>query len=184
MFRKFISSAMKSFLKTTVIMGAMFGIPMGLVAGVVFAFVGGIHFGILFGVAGGSASGLLFGLAMAAFMMFQRRRLEQARPELPGQVVLYEGAANHFMNCEGVGGWLYLTKERLQFLSHDFNIQCHEWSVALEEISEVQAVRTAKILANGLRIVTRDGKDERFVVEEHKKWCDEIVKARTHVVQT
>jgi len=118
---------------------------------------------------------------MTGFMAIQRRRFSRARVELIGEQLLHDGPANHFLNGEGVGGWLFLTKERLLFRSHQFNVQRHELSVPLKEIAEVQPVRTARIFPNGLRLVTRSGKEERFVVREHGRWRDEIVRAHTNM---
>jgi len=171
----------KSFVKTALINGTAFGVPMGTLAGVVMASARGPSFGASFGLAMAVASGAAFGLAMTGFMAIQRRRCSRARVELIGEQLLHDGPANHFLNGEGVGGWLFLTKERLLFRSHQFNVQRHELSVPLKEIAEVQPVRTARIFPNGLRLVTRSGKEERFVVREHGRWRDEIVRAHTNM---
>jgi hypothetical protein len=76
-----------------------------------------------------------------------------------------------------VGGWLYLTDQRLVFLSHGFNIQEHKLSIPLEEIVEARPCATARIIPNGLRIVTTEG-EERFVVEGRRSWADEIEQAK------
>jgi hypothetical protein len=152
---------------------------MGVLVGVVVAIARGFSFGVSFGLAMAVAAGAAFGLAMAGFMAIQRRRFSRARPEFIGEQLLHDGPANHFLNGEGVGGWLFLTRERLLFRSHQFNVQRHELSVRLTEIAEVQPVRTARIFPNGLRLVTRSGKEERFVVGEHRRWHDEIVRAQT-----
>jgi hypothetical protein len=170
---------MKSFTKTALISGAAFGVPMGVLAGGVMAITRGFSFGMSFGLAMAVASGAAFGLAMAGFLAIQRRRFSRARAELTGERLLHDGPANHFLNGEGVGGWLFLTKERLLFRSHQFNVQRHELSVLLKDIAEVQPVRTARIFPNGLRLVTRSGSEERFVVREHGTWRDEIVRAQT-----
>ena len=141
---------------------------MGIVSG----FSGGLSFGLVTG----AASGLAFGLAMAGFMAIQRRRFSRTRPEFRGEELLHDGPANHFVNGEGVGGWLFLTRDRLLFRSHQVNIQPHELSVPLADIAEIQPVRTARIFPNGLRLVTRSGREERFVVEAHRRWSDEILK--------
>jgi hypothetical protein len=172
---------MKPFAKTALITGTAFGLPMGLLAGIVIGIAHGFSHGALVGLVTVGASGLAFGLSMAGFMTIQRRRFAKARPEFTGEHLLHDGPANHFLNGEGVGGWLYLTERRLLFRSHQFNIQPHELSVPLAEIAEVHPVRTAKIFPNGLRLVTRSGQEDRFVVEANRRWCDEIVRAQTQV---
>jgi GRAM domain len=171
----------KSFVKTALFAGVAFGVPMGIFFGVRVGIVQGFSAGISFGLVSGAASGLAFGLALAIFMAIQRRRFSRARPEFSGEQLLHDGPANHFLNGEAVGGWLFLTRERVLFRSHQFNIQPHELSVPLAEIAEVQPVRAAWIFPNGLRLVTRSGREERFVVEAHRKWRDEILSALRRV---
>jgi hypothetical protein len=170
---------MKPFAKTALIIGAAFGIPMGLLAGVVVGIARGLSNGVVSGLVSAPAFGLAFGLSMARFMAIQRRRFAQARPQFTEEQLLHDGPANHFLNGEGVGGWLFLTRERLLFRSHPYNLQPHELSIPLEAIAEVQPVRTAMVLPNGLRLVTHSGREERFVVEARLKWCDEIVRAQS-----
>lgn len=169
---------MKGFVKTAVITAAAFGIPMGIIAGIVVGIARGVSAGALAGGIVTIAAGLPFGLVMGLFIVLQRQRVEKNRPELTGGDLVHDGPANHFFNYEGVGGWLFLTKERLLFRSHKFNIQRHELSIALDDIAEVQPVRTAKIFPNGLRVVTRLGQDERFVVQENRVWCEQIVRTQ------
>ena len=151
---------------------------MGLLTGVAMGSLCGLSVGTKTGLAIGLLSGVAFGLAMACFFAIQRGRFALARPELTGEDVLHDGPANHFLNGEGVGGWLFLTKERVVFRSHQFNIQPHELSVPLTEITDVQDVRLAKVFPTGLRFVTRSGNEEWFVVEDNRRWRDEIVKAK------
>ena len=173
-----LDRTMKPFAKTTLITGSAFGIPMGILAGVVLGLVRGPSNGVIWGLLISGASGLVFGLSMARFMAVQRRRFAQARPDFTGEPLLHDGPANHFLDGEGVGGWLFLTRERLLFRSHRFNLQRHELSIPLEQIAEVHPVRTARIFPNGLRLVIHSGREERFVVEAHRRWCGEIVKAQ------
>jgi hypothetical protein len=166
---------MKCFARTTLLAG----IPFGLGMGVFYLLLAGWHRGLLLAL----GSGLLFGLAMASFSVYQRRRFAAQRPAYTEELVLHEGPANHFLNGEGVGGWIYLTPRQVLFVSHKINLQPHELSIALSDISEALPVMTAKCIPNGLRIVTRSGRDERFVVEGRRKWCDEIANARTRLLQ-
>jgi hypothetical protein len=164
---------MRKFVKTTLFMGTPFGFSMG----VFYVLMTGWRIGLLLAV----GSGLLFGLAMAVFTSYQRRRFALDRPAFSGEKVLHEGPANHFLNREGVGGWIYLTSRRFLFRSHAINFQPHELSIELLEISEAKPAMTAKLIPNGLRIVTRSGREERFVVEDRRRWCSEIAKAQKAV---
>ena len=56
-------------------------------------------------------------------------------PVFVGETMLRNGPANHFVGVEGVGGWLYLTSGRLYFRSHSLNIQNHECSLMLDDVT-------------------------------------------------
>lgn len=171
-----VDTSYKTFFKTTVIAAAAFGVPMGIVAGIVVGIARGVSGGVPAGGIVAIAAGLPFGLMVGFFTVLQRQRVDKTRPEFKGEELVHDGPANHFLNYEGVGGWLFLTKERLFFRSHHFNIQRHELSIAVDDIAEVQPVRTARIFSNGLRVVTRSGRDERFVVQQHRRWCEQITR--------
>ena len=172
---------MKPFLRTALVTGTAFGVFMGLFWAVVGAVGPESWLGGPLRVALAVVSGVPFGLAMAGFAAIQRRRFARVRPELAGEDLLHDGPANHWLHGEGVGGWLFLTKERLLFRSHRFNVQRHELSVPLADITRVRAVRTAKLFPNGLRVNLGSGHVERFVVRENRRWCEEILKARGRV---
>jgi hypothetical protein len=172
---------MKPSIRDALVFGTLYGILMGLFFGVSIGLLMGISRGVVTGVAGAVTTGIVFGIFMAraraASVAIQRRESQEC-PEIIREGLLYDGPANHFLNLESVGGWLYLTEKGLFFRSHKLNLRPHELSVPLPEISEVQAVRTAKIFQNGLLLTTTSGTVERFVVEENKKWCAEIAKAQ------
>ena len=52
----------------------------------------------------------------------------------PGESVLEQRPANHFLGGEARGGKLLLTTRRLGFAPHRFNVQSSPWSVRLEDI--------------------------------------------------
>jgi len=130
------------------------------------------------GIPTGLVAGIAFGGMMAKFTSTQRKRFAADRPDLPGETILHDGPANHFMGLEGVGGWLYLTPQRLFFRSHAINLQPHETTLPLKEIASAQASRTLGIIPNGLRVVTASGAVERFVVEGQRQWSVAITEAK------
>ena len=52
----------------------------------------------------------------------------------PGEALLHERVANHFLGGEGRGGKLLVTTRRLAFQPHRFNVQLTTWSAPLETI--------------------------------------------------
>jgi hypothetical protein len=154
------------------------GIPFGFFMGMFWSF----QYGWKAGVVMGSVSGLLFGVLMSAFAGYQRKKFLVETHSFPGEDLVKQGGANHFRNLEGVGGWMYLTDQRLLFRSHSMNIQRHELLIPLQNISEVNPRMTFGIIPNGLEIKTVDGQREKFVVEDRRDWAKKILQAKERLV--
>ena len=153
------------------------GIPFGLIMAIFISLCAGWRSG----VACGLAAGLLFGVSIAVCAGRQRRRFQTESPgfSFTGEELLREGPASHFLHGESIGGWLYLTTRRLLFRSHPFNLQRHDTDLPLASIPEASPVFTAWIIPNGLLVRTVSGQHERFVVEQHERWSEEISRARS-----
>ena len=161
---------MARFLKTTVFAG----VPFGLGVGMFVAFLSGDQIAFVFGL----AAGALFGLSLATVMAIQSVIFAANDPCREGERILKEGPASYFRGPEGVGGWLYLTDQRLLFRPHLFNFQRRELSIPLKEIIvQAQPSMTLGFIPNGLRVLTHDGV-QRFVVSAAKVWAGEINHAR------
>jgi hypothetical protein len=122
----------------------------------------------------GFASGILFGLAIAIFVSYQAKKFTQNRPLFPDEALIKEGGANHFLNGEAVGGWIYLSDSRFFFKSHSSNIQNHEFIISISEIIEVESSKTLGIFSNGLKLTLKNQKVEKFVVNDSKSWVKTI----------
>ena len=150
------------------------GLPFGLFMGIFWSFLHEWKPAVVMG----GVAGILFGVSMGAFVNYQKKKFQMEAPSLPGEDIVKQGGANHFKNYEAVGGWIYLTDQRLLFRSHSMNVQRHELSIPLENIIEVSPSRTFGIIPNGLEIKTIDGKTEKFVVEDRKDWAKRIQETR------
>ncbi|MGB6066297.1 MAG: PH domain-containing protein [Desulfomonilaceae bacterium] len=153
------------------------GIPFGLFMGILWSFLYGSKSGVVMGI----VAGVLFGALMGAFAGYQKKKFEMERPTFAGEDLVKEGGANYFRNIEAVGGWIYLTDQRLLFKSHSINVQRHELSIPLEKISEAKPCMTYGIIPNGVKIRTSDGNTEKFVVEDRKDWVKNILDAKERV---
>jgi hypothetical protein len=94
---------------------------------------------VLFGIS--SLCGWGFSVLAVGPVFFVARLLGQ-KPvfELePGESVLREMAANHFLNGEARGGRLLVTQRRLGFRPHRFNVQLATWSCGLSEIRSLRS---------------------------------------------
>jgi hypothetical protein len=142
------------------------GVPFGLFMGLFFALI--YKSSVAF--ASGLACGLAFGLIMAIFTETQRKRMQSKDGRLDGEMIIFQGPANHFLKAEGRGGWLTLTPSRLVFRSHGMNVQNQSLDIAIREIADIVPTLTLGLIPNGLRVVLQSGQKESFVVNTRKKW--------------
>ncbi|AWM12825.1 hypothetical protein DI487_02355 [Flavobacterium sediminis] len=155
------------------------------------SFLAGIAFGLLFGLflairfemkyalIAGPISGLAFGLILYLFASSKTVKKQTQIENIDGETVIRSGGANHFKNGEAVGGKLYLLKDKLQFQSHNFNVQNHRLSINLNQIKEVGFYNALGLIPNGLEIKTTDGQTEKFVVNGRRIWKEEIEKLKS-----
>ena len=90
------------------------------------------------------------------------------------EAIHFQTPANHFKGVEAVGGFLCLTDKRLLFKSHNLNIQNHELSISLSNLSTVVRYKTLKLMNNGLAVSLTNHKTEKFVVDKAKQWIEII----------
>ena len=151
---------------TFVLAGGSFG---GLMAAI-FA----TRFGMTVGALAGIASGVLFGGAITLFVTLMSERM-RIRGAFENEAVLWQGPANHFLRGEARGGWLVLTPTRLAFRPHGLNIQNQQTiDIARQNIRLAQPGRALLFLSNRLQVVLADGRAETFVVQNQKKWIQQL----------
>lgn len=109
--------------------------------------------------------GFLFGWLMGVFAHSKFATKGTQVTLKSGETILHSTGGNHVKGIEAVGGKLYLTSQRLIFKSHRLNIQRHELSIDLNAIAYVQRYKVLGVVNNGLAVVTRQNKKEKFVVE-------------------
>jgi hypothetical protein len=124
----------------------------------------GISFGILFV--------LLFSWTMKKLV---GKRIDNIVPELLDEEEIEEEIfANLFRGVEGVGGKIFLTNQRLIFKSHSLNIQKGQTNIEYSIISSVQKRKTAKLIDNGIKIITKQNTEYDFVVNDRDDVLDKI----------
>jgi hypothetical protein len=125
----------------------------------------------------GLVAGVVFGVIMATFGAVMARGFTRRGQVPAGEALVRQGPANHLRRWEGVGGWLYLTDQRLLFRPHRFNFKRVEHSIPLDDVRDVQRVRTWGLIPNGLHVITAAG-TLRLVVEDRDAWLDAIGQVR------
>ncbi len=148
----------------------------GLAFGLLFGLFHSFRFEIKYALIGGLISGLAFGLAIYFFVTSRTVKKQTQIENMDGQPIIHSGGANHFKNVEAVGGKLYLFEDKLQFKSHNFNIQNHTERIDLNQIQKVIFYNTLGVIPNGLAIKKKDGQTEKFVVNGRRIWKGKIEK--------
>lgn len=165
----------KAGLYTGIITGLFFALSFGILLGISFQDgMYGLLLGLGLGLAVGLVCGVFFSLCMAFLSKYQTKKFEPLRRQMAREHrIVFEGKANHFMNKEGVGGWLFLTPEFLFFKSHRFNIQNHELTIPMSLIKSATPCKLSKF-ATGLKVEKINGTWETFVVNRNNEWAVRI----------
>jgi PII-like signaling protein len=95
------------------------------------------------------------------------KRIDNIIPELlKNEKVEEEIGASLFRGIEGVGGKMFFTNQRLIFKSHSLNIQKGQTNIDYSEIKNIEKRKTIKIVDNGIKVTTKEGKEYCFVVSD------------------
>lgn len=79
------------------------------------------------------------------FQLFILKKNKETAKEIEKEIhekIYYQCLANHFVGMESVGGSLFITKDKLIFKSHSFNIHNHSIEILLKNIKEVKTYNT------------------------------------------
>lgn len=136
------------------------GIPMGLLCSVMFM-------SLLKGLILGLMGGVFFAGVMTIFtqILFKRKDKLRERYGLKGEV-LYDGAANHMVGKNAIGGWIFLMADRFCFASHAINVVVGVWSIPYSEIADVTKGKMIRSIA----IHSKNGEVDEFVVNNCNEW--------------
>lgn len=116
----------------------------------------------------------LFGAIMTVFLRSDWFRENTALSPADADEVQYSGAATYFSGLEGVGGRLFLTKDRLVFQPHSLNVQSEKQAWPVSVIEDAQLSRVFLVVPTGLDVQLSSGDTERFVTWDRKQWREVI----------
>lgn len=136
------------------------GIPMGLIFFIMF---GSLKKGVILGGIGG----FVFAAFMILFVVILASRKDKLRERygIEGAVV-YDGAANHMVNKNAVGGWIFLMEDRFYFAAHAVNMTTGVWMIPYSDITDVTRGKMVRSIA----VHTKGGIIEEFVVDNRDEW--------------
>jgi hypothetical protein len=116
--------------------------------------------------------GVLFNLFFVLlFPWFMKKllgkRIDNIVPKLlENEKVEAEILASLFRKVEVVGGKIFFTNQRLIFKSHSLNFQKGQTNIEYIQIQNVEKRKTIKIVDNGIKITTKEGKQYSFLVND------------------
>jgi hypothetical protein len=128
----------------------------------------GILFGVVFGI------GFPY-INKKLASKFSRNVGTNIKPTLkPEEIVEVQGPANLFRGIEGVSGKIFLTNKRLIFKPHSITIQKSQTDIPYAQIESLTKRKTAILIDNGIRVITKKGKKFDFVVNERDLIIEKI----------
>lgn len=83
--------------------------------------------------------------------------------------------ANYFVGAEALGGKISFDEFGLDFKPHALNIQKTEVRIEYNNIESVSKRNTMGIVPNGMLIVTKDGTEQKFVINNRGKVIEFIM---------
>ena len=108
-----------------------------------------------------------FWILIFVFQLFMSKKNKELSKEV-NEDIRYQGPANHFVGVESVGGHIFITKNKIIFKSHSYNIQNHNMEILLKDIVEVKKYNILGIIPTGLKIIQKL-KTDTFVVNNRSK---------------
>ena len=70
-----------------------------------------------------------------------------------------------------VDGKLILTNQRIYFKTMSEEKKNIDFEILPSQIKEVMFFNTWKIIPNGLNVVTKEGKELKFIIKNRDQWC-------------
>lgn len=147
-------NGIKEYLLTTVLFGGIMGIFIGL-----------IRLNVLLGVIMGVLSGCLFSFLMFLFVKVVEKKFDKMRVEIAEERKIFcDGGAT----IQGVGGWMFLTENGVEFYPHKINYTQDKLFIPLKEI------QTVETKGNQILIRTVNNLQFAIVVAKNNQWKKEI----------
>jgi hypothetical protein len=94
----------------------------------------------------------------------------------PNEVVLQASDGTYMNNGSTIKGKLILTSQRIYFKAIKNGNPSSDREIYPDQIEDVLFFNEKLLFPNGLMVITRDGKENRFLVKKRKSWSEKIVK--------
>jgi len=87
------------------------------------------------------------------------------------ETVLKAANTSYFDSTAQVDGKLILTNQRIYFKTMIDEKNHMDFEILPNQIKEVMFFNTWKIIQNGLSVVTKEGKELKFLIKNRDQWC-------------
>jgi len=87
------------------------------------------------------------------------------------ETVLKAANTSYCENSAQVDGKLILTNQRIYFKTMVDEKKHIDFEILPNQIKEVLFFNTWKIIPNGLSVVTKEGKEMKFIIKNRDQWC-------------
>jgi len=90
------------------------------------------------------------------------------------EMVKMAADVQHLSENDEVKGKLILTNQRIYFQTPSDDTSEYNLEIVPHEIQELMYFKSGFFSSNGLTVLTKDGKELRFVVKKRDTWCKMI----------
>jgi len=92
------------------------------------------------------------------------------------EMVIKAGDSQHLAGNGEVKGKLILTNQRVYFKSITAEKAIFDLELVFNQIKEVLFFRNRLLFPNGLKVITRDGRELCFAISGRNTWCEAIAR--------
>lgn len=166
--------------KNQMLLGTLYGLPLGTICGVLVGFLVDIRLGIaafvfVFVLSGGGFLALTMKSAKK-----QQSRYAGLREEIARETDLrLDGLANYERGGKLYQGRLFLTAEKFLFAGREKGGEETRLEILLSELAQAARYQVNPYMDTGLRLRKRDGGVCSFVVEDPDEWLDALPQIRS-----
>ncbi len=87
------------------------------------------------------------------------------------ETVLKAANTSYYDSTAPVDGKLILTNQRIYFKTMKDEKKHIDFEILPNQIKEVMFFNTWKIIPNGLSVITKEGKELKFIIKNRDQWC-------------
>ncbi len=98
-----------------------------------------------------------------------------------GEILLKKGHANRYVHRLLWTGSLFLTNQRIEFVTHPLNFQNYSITIPLKKLKKIEFKYNRKYFTHGFWIHQEDGDSVHLAVWRRKKWKKAIDAAKKKI---